>query len=841
MFSIRYIFLFLLLTISLASTPASAGILFSHSGDTDPINTGWVVNTPAISPGGRPASGGIPDDGGTGLAAWYIDDDLLTVGSSWFYEQTPSAAEINQGNTFGWTLRARVKVVDAPDDPASPGSIVIEYADGITSYSLSLGSLANGDPVAEFEGGASYTLQGGGNDYHLYEIVYDPSGGTVDLFIDGIERISDYSGIASAMFTRVIWGSASSGDTGQGNWNLVEWEVTPALAVSSLRMQTDLGGVDIQFFDNATPQTYTNFMNYVNDADYDGSFIHRSVPGFILQMGGFVFDPAVGNFFSGGQVPIPEDPPVVNEPGISNTRATIAMAKIPATDSNGNPIPGGGPDSATNQFFFNLVDNSGNLDTQNGGFTVFAQVSGKDMEIIDAIAALPRCIDQIALCQNNSETPIVGLTAAVPPLFFAGSVAPDNLVLIQGIGIDSDDDGIIDRMEDTAPNGGDGNNDLIIDRSQAGVASFRIFTGEHARLETLPPETLASTDILGPAFAFTTYNLSSIPAIIADYSFIYGYFGFELLGVAPGGATMVTLTLPPGTVANDYFSYGPSGSNPAPHWFSFLYDGETGAVFNGNIITLHYVDGKRGDADLIGTNGVIAAPGGPAINLNGDSDGIPDSIEDGAPNSGDGNSDGIPDKAQDNVGSLPDPGNNYLTVVADQSLAMNSYFFSTGTGILDKVTPPGLLDGLNFAHGFLSFRVINTPAGSSLDATLILPPGESPTRYFMYGPTPANPADHLYEFSYDGETGAEFSNNRVILHFVDGKRGDSDLSADGNIEASGAPALNAPISDSGGGSSGCTILANRKPAHFPGDWILLMLFMAALGITTIRRHSRITC
>ncbi|HEX6961255.1 MAG TPA: peptidylprolyl isomerase, partial [Lacipirellula sp.] len=99
-----------------------------------------------------------------------------------------------------------------------------------------------------------------------------------------------------------------------------------------------------------------------------------SVPGFVVQGGGFKYpSDAVG------VQQVPQDPPAPNEPGISNLRGTIAMAKL-----------GGDPNSATNQWFFNLADNSENLDNQNGGFTAFGRVVGNGMSVVDAIAALPR-------------------------------------------------------------------------------------------------------------------------------------------------------------------------------------------------------------------------------------------------------------------------------------------------------------------------------------------------------------------------------------------------------------------------------------------------------------------
>ncbi len=139
-----------------------------------------------------------------------------------------------------------------------------------------------------------------------------------------------------------------------------------------VEFQTVMGDFQVNLYDNATPATVTNFLNYVQNGAYSDSIIHRSVPGFIIQGGGIAYDgtPTL--------VAIPENAQVRNEPEFSNVRGTIAMAKL-----------GDQPNSATSQFFFNLADNSANLDGQNGGFTVFGEVVGDGMDVVDAIAVLP--------------------------------------------------------------------------------------------------------------------------------------------------------------------------------------------------------------------------------------------------------------------------------------------------------------------------------------------------------------------------------------------------------------------------------------------------------------------
>ena len=183
----------------------------------------------------------------------------------------------------------------------------------------------------------------------------------------------------------------------------------PALA-TVVQVQTVLGDIQINLFDKTTPKTVANFLAYVNANAYTNNVVHRSEPGFVIQAGGFSYP---------GSLPmlaVTANTSVANEPVYSNVRGTIAMAKI-ASD----------PNSATNQWFINLADNSANLDTQNGGFTVFGQVTGNGMAIVDAIAALNR----FNLAGNFTAIPLRNYTSADAT---AGTAVTDNnLVLIRSV------------------------------------------------------------------------------------------------------------------------------------------------------------------------------------------------------------------------------------------------------------------------------------------------------------------------------------------------------------------------------------------------------------------------
>ena len=90
----------------------------------------------------------------------------------------------------------------------------------------------------------------------------------------------------------------------------------------------------------------------------------------------------------------------------------------------------------------------------------------------------------------------------------------------------------------------------------------------------------------------------------------YGVFSFTLEDLPIGGSATVDLTLPDDAQVDSYYKQDPQLGG----WFRFDYDGQTGAVIDGNVVTLHLVDGGRGDADGL-ANGVIVDPGGPGAGV----------------------------------------------------------------------------------------------------------------------------------------------------------------------------------------------------------------------------------
>lgn len=133
-------------------------------------------------------------------------------------------------------------------------------------------------------------------------------------------------------------------------------------------VETSMGTFKAELFEDKAPLTVKNFVHYLGHKHYDGLIFHRVISDFMVQGGGF--EP--------GMKSKKPHPPVKNEStnGLSNVRGTLAMART------------SDPDSATSQFFVNVVDNKF-LDgsASKPGYTVFGKVT-EGMDVVDKIKAV---------------------------------------------------------------------------------------------------------------------------------------------------------------------------------------------------------------------------------------------------------------------------------------------------------------------------------------------------------------------------------------------------------------------------------------------------------------------
>ncbi len=133
-----------------------------------------------------------------------------------------------------------------------------------------------------------------------------------------------------------------------------------------VRVVTNLGAFELQLRPDVAPKTVQNFLEYVRSGFYEGTIFHRVIPGFMVQGGGFNEDLTRRQT----RAPIPLEA----SPTLPNLRGTIAMARTMD------------PDSATSQFFINLVDNRAlNAGVRGPGYTVFGKVI-QGMGVVDSIA-----------------------------------------------------------------------------------------------------------------------------------------------------------------------------------------------------------------------------------------------------------------------------------------------------------------------------------------------------------------------------------------------------------------------------------------------------------------------
>ena len=298
----------------------------------------------------------------------------------------PVSNEISISNTRG-------TVAMVPDDPNNPDSATSQFLINITDnpaldtlnggYTVFARIIGDGMDFVDFiSTSATVSLNDGelplipviiqqvpDEDSACYKIVeafvYN---GDIDYFLSGLEGDDPIVGD----------GSGDGGDTPTPGDGEVLFE-------DAVCIDTNAGEFCLEMFQDITPITVANFLNYANSGRYDDTIVHRSVPGFVIQGGGYEANPLGAS--------ITRDNAIQNEFNRSNLRGTIAMARL-----------GGQVNSATSEWFVNLANNT-NLDSVDGGFTVFGEViSG--MDVVDAIAGLPISNQQTSLGGPFGELPL---------------------------------------------------------------------------------------------------------------------------------------------------------------------------------------------------------------------------------------------------------------------------------------------------------------------------------------------------------------------------------------------------------------------------------------------------
>jgi len=152
-------------------------------------------------------------------------------------------------------------------------------------------------------------------------------------------------------------------------------------------IETDFGDIVVGLYEEQSPITVENFLAYVDAGFFDGTAFHRVLPGFMIQGGGYIA--RQGARFQRKD----RRPPIALEAGngLVNARGSLAMAR------------GGMPDTASSEFFINLVDNQrlDRLGDVELGYAVFGVVI-EGMEVVDTIAAVETEVSPAATVSTTS-------------------------------------------------------------------------------------------------------------------------------------------------------------------------------------------------------------------------------------------------------------------------------------------------------------------------------------------------------------------------------------------------------------------------------------------------------
>jgi hypothetical protein len=225
---------------------APGAIVASHAGDTDPTTEGWTT----FGPGSAVVVGAV-NDGGT--LAWMVNDTSTATNTHLFYRQPLTSSQASDADTNGWILSTTLRVLSStrPQDSFSPS---IYYYDGTTNWTVGF-NVVSGDTVVQLVDGynnfgnsvettlgPTYTIPGNSS-YNRFELRFDPVSSTADLFVNGVERLSDYGGIPDGKFfgppdnaPQLSWGTPSPTDSGHGNFQAITFAIIPEPSALALML-----------------------------------------------------------------------------------------------------------------------------------------------------------------------------------------------------------------------------------------------------------------------------------------------------------------------------------------------------------------------------------------------------------------------------------------------------------------------------------------------------------------------------------------------------------------------------------------------------------------------------
>ncbi|HHH43542.1 MAG TPA: choice-of-anchor D domain-containing protein [Gammaproteobacteria bacterium] len=631
------------------------------------------------------------------------------------------------------------------------------------------------------------------------------------------------------------------------------------------RMDFSIGGqppesVYLQLLDEAAPLTTANFLAYIQAGRYQDTFIHRAVDvdtaGVdVIQGGGFTFqfDQQTG---SGFYTPVDTFAPVPNEydPAHPNRRGTLAMARTQD------------PDSATSQWYFNVVDNP------LPGFTVFGEVlSG--MNTIDAIAALPT----VSIQSPITDLPLVNFQPGDTVNFVA-----DNIVMLTGIAASPYP---LPLFVDPAPltfdpvirDSGPVTRDVEI--TNLGDSSVVIGGIDPAGSLTGPfslslPATGACNDGMSLApLEQCRFTLEFAPLQAGDFastfSISYDDGSVRSLSYEVSGSREDSFLVLPNTSEDGFIDVGETVVGQTVQLDSDLgglpFGNQGDQALNFTSITLSGPDAAQfsidtNNCDILQAGGICLVglsftPDSSGVKqatlevrtddvpafvtlalrgiANSENDGIGDLEEAGAPNNGDGNLDGIPDALQENVTSLRDTRGRYVTIEAPAGTRLQNVQAINDPSAGNLPQPRS--GSINFPNDFFAFVLDGLEPGGAATVNLYLPTGSAPNSYFKFTPWLPDPAGgytytgpnslfwNVFDFDPTTSTGAIIDGNRITLHLVDGARGDADGTPNGQILDPGGPGILTAADSSSSGGGGCTLGRNTTPPA-PVGLVLILLF-----------------